>query len=459
MQFRIDKKISFLFILSVTIMGILLGSYFIYHEEKVLLSEFDERAKALVNSFAASSEYPILFGDMEMLSKIGRSALSQKDIIFCEIKDKQGEILFQQGTKQHKYIKEFTTSIFSERFRGDTQEEMFLDTAPKETMKIGKVCLIFSLASIKEKLNNVRNVTILIILFAIIFTSIAITLFIRLVLGVPINKLLMGTKIIAKGNLDYHVPIKSKDEIGQLAVAFDQMTKELKTFHDKVVKSERLAAASQIASEAAHEIKNPLAVIKAGIYYLRAILTDEPKIVQDSLLQIDNATDRITSYINDLLNFSKPQMLKPMLVKINELLENSLKELPQEIFAGMKIIRDFVPDLPQIEADPQRLKQVFINIIKNALESMKGNGTLTIKSEDGPRITISDTGAGISGQNLEHIFDPFFTTKGKGTGLGLAIVKRIIEAHNGEIEVVSELGKGTTFIIKMKARLENSQNG
>ncbi|MEK7274603.1 MAG: ATP-binding protein, partial [Candidatus Desantisbacteria bacterium] len=449
MQFRIDKKISFLFILSVTIMGILLGSYFIYHEEKVLLSEFDERAKALINSFAASSEYPILFGDMEMLSKIGRSALSQKDIIFCEIKDKQGEILFQQGTKQHKYIKEFTTSIFSERFRGDTQEEMFLDTAPKETMKIGKVCLIFSLASIKEKLNNVRNVTILIILFAIIFTSIAITLFIRLVLGVPINKLLMGTKIIAKGNLDYHVPIKSKDEIGQLAVAFDQMTKELKTFHDKVVKSERLAAASQIASEAAHEIKNPLAVIKAGIYYLRAILTNEPKIVQDSLLQIDNATDRITSYINDLLNFSKPQMLKPMLIKINELIENSLKELPQEIFAGMKIIRDFVPDLPQIEADPQRLKQVFINIIKNALESMKGNGTLTIKSEDGPRITISDTGAGISGQNLEHIFDPFFTTKGKGTGLGLAIVKRIIEAHNGEIEVVSELGKGTTFIIKM----------
>ena len=459
MQFRIDKKISFLFILSVTILGIVLGFYFIYHEEKVLLSEFDERAKALINSFAASSEYPILFGDMEMLSKIGRSALSQKDIIFCEIKDKQDKILFQQGTKQHKYIKKFTASVFSERFRGDTQEEMFLDTAPKETIKIGEVCLIFSLASIKEKLNNVKNAAVLIILFAIVLASIAITLFIRLVLGVPINKLLMGTKIIAKGNLDYHVPIKSKDEIGQLAVAFDQMTKELKTFHDKVVKSERLAAASQIASEAAHEIKNPLAVIKAGIYYLRAILTNEPKIVQDSLLQIDNATDRITSYINDLLNFSKPQMLKPMLVKINELLENSLKELPQEIFAGMKIIRDFAPDLPQIEADPQRLKQVFTNIIKNASESMKGNGTLMIKSEEGPCITISDTGAGITGQNLEHIFDPFFTTKGKGTGLGLAIVKRIIEAHNGEIEVVSELGKGTTFIIKMKARLENSQNG
>ncbi|MDI6781843.1 MAG: ATP-binding protein [bacterium] len=456
MQFGIDKKISFLFVLSVTILGTVLGFYFLHHGEKALLFEFDERAKAVINSFASSSEYPILFGDREMLSNIGKTAVSQEDIIFCEIKDKQGEILSQAGTTQdNKYIKEYTAPIFSERLGEEIQEEMFLDTAKKETMKIGKIRLIFSLSSIKQRLDNVKHATILIIIFAILFTSIAITLLVRFVLGKPINGLLAGTKIIAQGNFDYHMSIKSHDEIGQLSRAFDQMTKDLKTFHDKLVKSEKLAAASQIASEAAHEIKNPLSVIKAGLYYLKQTTTEQPKSTQDILLQIDNAADRITSYINDLLNFSKPPALKPIIVTVNEVFEDSLKELPVEIFSGIKIIKDFTPDLPQIEADPQRLRQVFTNLVKNALESMRGKGELRVRIKEGPCITISDTGAGISEQDLQHIFDPFFTTKGKGTGLGLAIVKRIIEAHKAEIEVVSEPGRGTTFMIKMRTRLES----
>ncbi|MBI4777925.1 HAMP domain-containing protein [Candidatus Desantisbacteria bacterium] len=452
MQFGIDKKINSLFILSVIIMGTILGSCFLYHEEQALLSEFDERAKALVNSLASNSEYSILFGNQEMLSKTGKTVIRQKDVIFCEIKDNQGEILFQAGTKQGRYIKKFTASIQSERFREGTQEEMFLSTAEKETketQEIGNVCLIFSLAGIKQRLEDMKHIISLIVIFSVLFTSIAITLLVRLILGRPINRLLMGTKIVAKGNFDYHVPIKSNDEIGQLTRSFDQMTEELKIFRDKLVKSEKLAAASQIASEAAHEIKNPLAVIKAGIYFLKKILIDAPNTVQNTILQIDGAANRITSYIDDLLNFSKPPVLNPISVEINEVLEDSLKELSQEIFSGIKIIRDFAPELPLIEADPQRLKQVFTNLIKNASEAMKGNGELRIKSEKGPIIIISDTGAGISEQDMKHIFDPFFTTKGKGTGLGLAIVNRIIEAHKGSIEVVSQPGCGTSFIIKM----------
>ncbi len=457
MQFGIDKKISFLFIISIIIMGTTLGSYFLWHEKKALLFEFDERAKALVNSFAASSEYPILFGNSEMLSVIGETAISQKDIIFCEIKDEQGEILFQAGTRQDsRHIKQYTVPILSERFGEETQEEMFLGAAKKETQKIGRISLIFSISSIEQRLDNVQHVTILIIILAILFTSIAITLLVRFMLARPINELLTGTKIIAQGNFDYHMPIKkNNDEIGQLSIAFDQMTTDLKSFKDKLVKSEKLAAASQIASEAAHEIKNPLSIIKAGLYYLKKIMEDEPKNVQDVLLQIDNAADRITFYLNDLLSFAKPIVLKIELVEVNKILEDSFKELPDEIFSGMKIIKNFAPDLPQIKCDPQRLKQVFINLIKNAAEAMGGKGELMVKSEDGPCITISDTGAGISEQYLQHIFDPFFTTKGKGTGLGLAICHRIIEAHKGEIKVTSKPGQGTTFIIKMRTGLES----
>lgn len=231
---------------------------------------------------------------------------------------------------------------------------------------------------------------------------------------------------------------------------------ERKQMQEKLIEAEKLAAASQIASEAAHEIKNPLAVIKAGLYYLKKILPEYEE-AQKNIRMLDNAVEKATIYINDLLNFSKPPVLNLMPVEINELLENSLKELPQEILAGIEINKDFETNLPQIKADPERLKQVFINIIKNAAEVMEGKGKLQIadcrlqiEGKKSIQITFEDTGKGIPKKDLHRIFDPFFTTKGKGTGLGLAICQRIIEAHKGEIEVVSKVGEGTTFIIKMR---------
>lgn len=232
---------------------------------------------------------------------------------------------------------------------------------------------------------------------------------------------------------------------------------ERKQMQEKLIEAEKLAAASLIASEAAHEIKNPLAVIKTGLYYLKRILPEGAEEAQKNIRMLDNAVERATIYINDLLNFSKPPVLNLMPVEINELLEKSLKELPQEILAGIEINKDFETNLPQIMADPERLKQVFVNIIKNAAEAMEGKGKLRIancrlqiEGKEFIQITFEDTGRGIPKKDVQYIFDPFFTTKGKGTGLGLAICQRIIEAHKGEIEVISKIGEGATFIIKMR---------
>ncbi len=223
--------------------------------------------------------------------------------------------------------------------------------------------------------------------------------------------------------------------------------------HAKLIQSERLAAAAQISSEAAHEIKNPLAVIKTGLYFLDKILPEKKEDVQQTLSQMDKATDRATSYINDLLSFSRPPVLVLKLTDVHKVIEDAINELPQEILAGIEIAKDFIPDMPLLNADTNRLKQIFTNLIKNAAEAVEqGSGRIEIKSEregDFVKIAISDTGKGISEENLKHIFDPFFTTKSKGTGLGLAICHRIIEAHGGEIEVKSEIGKGTVFIIKL----------
>ncbi|MEK9150158.1 MAG: PAS domain S-box protein, partial [Candidatus Desantisbacteria bacterium] len=228
---------------------------------------------------------------------------------------------------------------------------------------------------------------------------------------------------------------------------------ERKQTEKKLREVERLAVAVQIASEAAHEVKNPLAVIKAGLYYLERILPEDEK-AQKTLSKMDDAIERAVAYINDLLSFSRPPVLVLKPVDLYMVIEDSFDELPQEMLSGIEIEKDFVPDLPQLTADPDKLKQVFINLIKNGIEAMGEvkSGKLKVKSEregEFVKISFSDTGKGVAEEDHKRIFDPFFTTKGKGTGLGLAICQRIIEAHKGEIEVTSEVGKGTTFVVKL----------
>lgn len=227
-----------------------------------------------------------------------------------------------------------------------------------------------------------------------------------------------------------------------------------KEYELALAKDEKLAAAAQIASEVAHEIRNPLSIVKAVVYLLRGALPKEEQI-QNRLDQIDNATERILTYINDLLNFSRPPVLDLITTDLNEVLKMSLEELPTEIFAGIEIETDLALDLPRIEADPLRLKEVFSNIIKNGCEAMEKSGQLNLRSKKKNEFVeaeIEDNGPGIDKENLSKIFDPFFTAKAKGTGLGLAICHRIIEAHKGEIEVRSTVGKGATFIVKLPVK-------
>jgi len=233
----------------------------------------------------------------------------------------------------------------------------------------------------------------------------------------------------------------------------EEKTLQLKQAQAKLIQSERLAAAMQIASEAAHEVKNPLAVIKAGLYYLGKILPSDNE-VQKTLSQMEAATQRATDYINELLNFSKAPKLKKSKININKMIKKALEELPPEILSNVDVWQKLADGLPDILADFERLKQVVTNLVKNAVESMEEvkKKKLKVKTEEEGRFikfSISDTGKGIGKEYRKWIFDPFFTTKGKGIGLGLSICQRIVEAHNGTIEVESKVGKGTTFVVKL----------
>jgi len=226
---------------------------------------------------------------------------------------------------------------------------------------------------------------------------------------------------------------------------------ELKRTQEKLRKAEKLSTIAQVAQEAAHEIKNPLSVLGVGLYYLRKMLPEDEKI-KKKINQMDKAVERASSYLNDLSSLSRPPIVELSPIDINDFIEQVLGDISLDLLTGIELRKDLAKDLPKIQVDPDRLRQVFTNLIKNACEAMPCGGALTISScIDGSQIviTFSDTGPGIKEEDLGKLFDPFFTTKSKGTGLGLVIVKRIIEAHQGRIGLESKVGKGTRFTIKL----------
>ncbi|MFH1563377.1 MAG: ATP-binding protein [Nitrospirota bacterium] len=234
----------------------------------------------------------------------------------------------------------------------------------------------------------------------------------------------------------------------------------LKEMEKKLRETEKLTMMAQIASEAAHEIRNPLTVIKGGLYLLKMSLPKETglpgKDIDEKISVIDKAVDRVNVYIDDLLNLSKPPVLKLRTASINDLIEESLSEIPVEILSNIEVTKELKEGILQVNVDRERLKRVFINLIKNASESMKDGGRLRIadcglriEGKDFVQITFEDTGYGIPEEELKKIFDPFYTTKSKGTGLGLVICKRIIDAHHGNIDVQSKVGVGATFVVQL----------
>jgi signal transduction histidine kinase len=165
--------------------------------------------------------------------------------------------------------------------------------------------------------------------------------------------------------------------------------------------------------------------------------------------------DRATRIVKNLLEFSRTPEFHPSYTDINALITKTVDILKYET-KKVEVVEKFGKELPEVPVDPIQLQQVFINIITNACQAMLKEGTLTIRTGqtgDIMEIEISDTGEGISPENLTKVFDPFFTTRkvGSGTGLGLSISYRIVEKHGGHIDVKSEVGKGTTFTIKLPA--------
>ncbi len=319
---------------------------------------------------------------------------------------------------------------------------------------LGVMDLSLSLGTIDREASQRKYLFLLYVLGMFTVVSLVIFQVIRRVISRPISNLVEGTRKISAGNLDYKLEEHSNDEIGTLARSFNQMTVSLKETRSQLLQSERLASLGRMAAGIAHEINNPL----TGIMMFTSSLEEDENCTEEMKESVDvimNETKRCREIIRGLLDFARQRQANLQRIDINEAISNSVKIVTSQCQAsGIAIDTSLDESIPTMMADAVQLEQVFLNLMINASDAMKSNGTLTVKSHlvnrDEVEIEITDTGHGIPKENLTQIFEPFYSTKGtKGTGLGLAVSWGIVQQHGGTLDVESEVGKGTTFNIRL----------
>jgi two-component system NtrC family sensor kinase len=321
---------------------------------------------------------------------------------------------------------------------------------------------------LEQKYRDIESRTILLLLgstVAAAFLATGASYFVSTRISGPIRQIVSASREVAGGNLDTRVAGHPVRELGNLADAFNSMAATLKTrdveqkefARKKIMESERLAIIGQLAADVAHELNNPLQGIVA---YSHLILegSNGEDATTTSIHKIVAQADRCTKIIRGLLDFSRQRKPQKQPTDINAVLEECLSLVEtQALFHNIDVVKRLHKALPPIVMDPSQMQQVFINMIINAAEAMGGSGKLTVRTrfahsgDLAVAIDFTDTGQGISSENLDRIFDPFFTTKevGHGTGLGLAISYGIIKEHKGSVSVQSELGTGTTFTVRL----------
>jgi signal transduction histidine kinase len=281
----------------------------------------------------------------------------------------------------------------------------------------------------------------------------------------PLRRITLAAVKVTEGEYGTQVSENSNDEIGILAQSFNEMSRkmagdieQLQKLNEQLTRTEKLAAMGTLSAGVAHEVNNPLASISSLIQMMQS-KDDLDAETRDRLELISTQISRISQVTRDMMDFARTRPAAKSAANINEIIETGLRLANfDKAFQKLRIVKTLDAFLPEVNADPDQLQQVFLNLFLNARDAMPDGGDLEIVTSYAPgsgflAVEISDTGVGIDPNNAKQVFDPFFTTKpaGKGTGLGLAVCYGIVTAHGGRIEITPNNGLGTRFTVHLPA--------
>jgi signal transduction histidine kinase len=272
----------------------------------------------------------------------------------------------------------------------------------------------------------------------------------------PLWRFVRYAERIATGDYSPIMPVRRyRDEFSNLAVAINQMIREIEAKQDQLIQSHKIAAIGLLTSGIAHELNNPINNINITAEYILENFDDlDNQKKKDLLEDIMQQGDRASSTVKELLYFTRAKADAFAELKITAVIGDILRLLQNQMNLNSIVVEEEYPEVvPPIRGNRNNLQQVFLNLFTNAIQAMPGGGVLRVVVSDSHvgllKVDVIDTGVGIKPEHLQRIFDPYFTTKGltEGTGLGLAVCFGIVKKHSGKIVVSSELGKGSTFSV------------
>ncbi|MDQ1406176.1 MAG: two-component system, NtrC family, nitrogen regulation sensor histidine kinase NtrY [Acidobacteriaceae bacterium] len=279
----------------------------------------------------------------------------------------------------------------------------------------------------------------------------------------PVEELAVAAREVASGRWDARIDVRTYDEVGQLATAFNDMTRTLGVQKERLLQTERVAAWRELARKLAHELRNPLFPLQITVENLqRARKLDHEQFMEvftESTATLKTELANLNSIVARFSDFSKMPAPRFERMNVNESLHEALRLFDAQFNEVGKpaITRElFLKEgLPEIDGDPELLHRAFQNVVLNALDAMPAGGTLTLRTSelDGKvHVEIADTGNGLTPEESARLFTPYYTTKPQGTGLGLAIVQSVVSDHHGTVSISSEEGRGTTIRIDLPQR-------
>ena len=357
----------------------------------------------------------------------------------------------------------------------------------KSQTVLGVLDIVYSLGDIDQTMRTNAITMASLSLGFILIAALSVGLLVHRLVYVPLRDLETGARRVSSGDLEQAIPVRSEDELGQLAASFNTMTvalrsseaelrdwahtleqkvesrtRELRRAEAETARSEKLASVGLLAAGIAHELNNPLTGVLTFTTLLRKKMPDASADAEDLDLVI-RETKRCATIIRRLLDFAREKTPEKKYADVNQVIQDTARIIERPAsFRDIDIAMDLDPALPQVWMDADLIKQVVMNMLVNAQHAIEHEGSITVrtrrlaqpKSPDAGapavpmvEIAVIDTGCGIPEKNLQRIFDPFFTSKevGRGTGLGLSVSHGIVRAHGGLIEVESTVGKGSTF--------------
>ena len=472
-------------------------------------AQFSDTIKASTYHFMLSDERMVAYRTMEMigrlegieqvrmLNKDGRVTFSTDRSEVGRLVDKRAEACYachaagqplvrlnvpsrsRIFTRNGHRVLAMITPIYNEK----SCSSAVCHEHPAEKQVLGVVDIAISLEDEDRAVAALGRRTTLVSAFGILLLATTVGLFVRGHVIRPLREIVAATERISQGDLSHAVEMRRTDEIGLLAASFNGMTTSLqqarsdlqalneslerqveerttalKSAQAQLVQSEKMSSLGKLAASVAHEINNPLAGI---LTYAKLLLRlhEEGELTEKArescvrnLRLVQRETERCSAIVRNLLDFARqrPPSLKD--IDVSAVVEEALSLLSHRLRMQDVTLQKDLPPMPLVKADFGQLRQSFVNIALNACEALNKGGTLTVTSRavgNMVEVAIADTGPGIAPEHLSHILDPFFTTKEKGTGLGLSVVYGLIDRHGGTLDIKSQVGQGTTVIVRL----------